>query len=296
MVFHENGMGDGMAKKKEEKMTVLGVDASVQAKPQTYGTESMTWDKSIDQKEKAMRKEILVTTVEVNNGPLGHMGLETEVGLLAMVFDETMGWTEEKLGQNSRHWKRLAREVKKELKGEEKGPKSLKHEGQTPLSDLDPKALDTKCKKDGRTEGKQISRSSSDDTVMVGGGCEAASPSLMTILAWNCRGIGSALVVRNLADKVRSKDPLLVFLTETKTGESKMKGIRNKLEYTQGTSIPSDGQSGGLTMMWKEGSDIRLRSCSHSHTDVEVHSSSAPIPWRATGFYGHPNSGKRFIS
>ena len=54
----------------------------------------------------------------------------------------------------------------------------------------------------------------------------------MTILAWNCRGIGSALAVRNLADEVRSKDPLLVFLTETKTGESKMKGVRNKLEYT----------------------------------------------------------------
>jgi len=30
--------------------------------------------------------------------------------------------------------------------------------------------------------------------------------------------------------------------------------------------------------------------------DVEVHSSSAPIPWRATGFYGQPDSGKRFIS
>ena len=54
----------------------------------------------------------------------------------------------------------------------------------------------------------------------------------MTILVWNCRGIRSALAIRNLADKVRSKDPLLVFLTETKTGESKMKGVRNKLEYT----------------------------------------------------------------
>ena len=54
----------------------------------------------------------------------------------------------------------------------------------------------------------------------------------MTILAWNCRGIGSALAVRNLANEVRSKDPLLVFLIETKTGESKMKGVRNKLEYT----------------------------------------------------------------
>ena len=62
----------------------------------------------------------------------------------------------------------MAREVKKELIGEEKGPKSLKREGQIPLSDLDPKALDTKCRKEGRTKGKQISRSSCEDTVMVG--------------------------------------------------------------------------------------------------------------------------------
>ena len=99
------------------------------------------------------------------------------VGVGASVHDKsqtlvtesmTKGWTEEKLGQNSRHWKRLAQEVKKELKGEEKAPKSLKREGQIPLSDLDPKALDTKCRKEGRTEGKQISRSFCEDTVMVG--------------------------------------------------------------------------------------------------------------------------------
>ena len=118
----------------------------------------------------------------------------------------------------------------------------------------------------------------------------------MTILAWNCRGMGSALAVRTLTDEVRSKDPLLVFLIETKIGESKMKGIRNKLEYTQGITVPSDGRSGGLAMMWKEGSDIRLRSYSNSHIDVEVHESLTPIPWRATGFYGHLDAGKRFIS
>ena len=75
-----------------------------------------------------------------------------------------------------------------------------------------------------------------------------------------------------------------------------MKGIRNKLEYTQGITVPSDGKSGGLAMTWKKGSDIRLRSCSNSYIDVEVHSSLAPIPWRATGFYGHPDIGKCFIS
>ena len=118
----------------------------------------------------------------------------------------------------------------------------------------------------------------------------------MTILAWNCRGMGLALAVRTLVDEVRSKDSMLVFLIETKTGERKMKGIRNKLEYTQGITVPSDGKCGGLTMMWKKGSDIRLRSCSNSYIDVEVHSSLAPIPWRATGFYGHPDIGKCFIS
>ena len=90
----------------------------------------------------------------------------------------------------------------------------------------------------------------------------------MTIFAWNCRGIRLALAVRTLADEVRSKDPLLVFLTETKTGESKMKGIRNKMEYTQGITVLSDGRSGGLTMMRKEGSDIGLRSYLNSYIDV----------------------------
>ena len=60
---------------------------------------------------------------EESNGPTGPMGLQAELGPLAMVYDENKGWTEEKLGQNSRHWKRLARELKKESKGENKGLK-----------------------------------------------------------------------------------------------------------------------------------------------------------------------------
>ena len=103
----------------------------------------MLREKSTDQKVKDVGKEKDVTDAEANSGLAGRMGLETEAGPLALVFDETKGWTEEKLGQNSRHWKRLAREVKMETKWEDKGPKSLKRGGQIPVSDLDPKALDT---------------------------------------------------------------------------------------------------------------------------------------------------------
>ena len=71
VVLHENGMGDGMAEKKEEKMTVSVVDASVQAKTQTNETESMTWDKSIDQREKVVMKETLAPDSGVKNRPFG---------------------------------------------------------------------------------------------------------------------------------------------------------------------------------------------------------------------------------
>ena len=71
----------------------------------------------------------------------------------------------------------------------------------------------------------------------------------MSLLAWNCRGLGSSLVVWTLTDEVRAKDPLLVFLLETKARKNWIKGIQNKLEYSQGLSVQSDGRSGGLALL-----------------------------------------------
>ena len=116
------------------------------------------------------------------------------------------------------------------------------------------------------------------------------------MLAWNCRGLGSSLAVRTLADEVRAKDPILVFLSETKAGKNRIKGIQNKLEYSQGITVQSDGRSGGLAMLWREGTDVRFKSCSNSHIDVEIHDGSASSPWRATRFYGQPDTAKRYIS
>ena len=76
---------------------------------------------------------------------------------------------------------------------------------------------------------------------MVGGGCGAAPPSHMNVIAWNCRGLGSSLAVRTLTNEVRTKKPLLIFLSKMKAGTSRIKGIQNKLDYTQGITVPSDG-------------------------------------------------------
>ena len=39
-----------------------------------------------------------------------------------------------------------------------------------------------------------------------------------------------------------------------------------------------------------------LKSCSNTHIDVVVQGEGGANPWRATGFYGHPNASKRYIS
>ena len=118
----------------------------------------------------------------------------------------------------------------------------------------------------------------------------------MSILAWNCRGLGTSPAVRTLTDEVKKKNPMLVFLVETKASTKRMKGFQNKLGFTQGIVVPSDGRSGGLALLWREGTDIRFKSCSHSHIDVVVHGVGNGGPWRATSFYGHPDTSKRYTS
>ena len=92
----------------------------------------------------------------------------------------------------------------------------------------------------------------------------------MSIFAWNCWGLRSSLAIRNLTDAVKEKDLMLVFLSKTKVGVGRIKGIQNKLNFTQGIVVPSDGRSGRLALIWKEGTEVCLKSCSHSHIDVEI--------------------------
>ncbi|KAK9984687.1 hypothetical protein SO802_034212 [Lithocarpus litseifolius] len=118
----------------------------------------------------------------------------------------------------------------------------------------------------------------------------------MSISSWNCRGLGDSRAVLMLTKMVRDEAPLLVFLAETKVDISFMKKVQAKLEYTQGVIVPSDGRSGGLAMMWKEGSHVEVHKYSHSHIDVIIFDHETNLQWRATGFYGHLDSQQRHIS
>ena len=67
-----------------------------------------------------------------------------ELGPMAMSFDENVGWVAEKMGPKSKHWKRLAREIKSDALKKSKSPIKQKRECPTPLTEIDPNALELK--------------------------------------------------------------------------------------------------------------------------------------------------------
>ena len=60
--------------------------------------------------------------------------------------------------------------------------------------------------------------------------------------------------------------------------------------------MPSDGRSRGLAMLWKEGVDVRFKSCSNTHIDVVVCEGNGAQLWWAMRFYGHLYAGIRHTS
>ena len=61
--------------------------------------------------------------------------------------------------------------------------------------------------------------------------------------------------------------------------------------FRSGITVPSDGQSGGLALLWREGTNVRFKSYSNSHINVEIHSLT---PWHATGFFEQLDAVRRF--
>lgn len=78
---------------------------------------------------------------------------EGSQGLVAMLFDAKVGWTTETLGPKTKHWKRLAKEIKGKSTEVGFGLETKKRMGPTPLQELDPNVVDKKKNGKGRIKG-----------------------------------------------------------------------------------------------------------------------------------------------
>ena len=94
----------------------------------------------------------------------------------------------------------------------------------------------------------------------------------MSIISWNCRGLGTPWVVQALKKAIRKEDPSLVFLMETKLIGSEMKKLQEEVGLLQGLFVTSVGRKGGLALLWKFDIQVELRGLNQWFIDVFVNS------------------------
>jgi hypothetical protein len=114
----------------------------------------------------------------------------------------------------------------------------------------------------------------------------------MNILSWNCQGLGNLEAVLALHNLVKTQEPKVLFLMETKLDSKRMEGIRVKLRFKFCFSVPSLGRSGDLAMLWNDPVGLSIQNFSQNYIDSHVQINDGII-WRFTGFYGHPEGHRK---
>jgi hypothetical protein len=74
----------------------------------------------------------------------------------------------------------------------------------------------------------------------------------MNILSLNYRGLGLDATVGELRDLIRSYNPAVVFLCETKKKAAAMDRIKWSLGFKHGVAVDCKGKGGGLALWWRD--------------------------------------------
>ncbi|XP_074305072.1 uncharacterized protein LOC141640007 [Silene latifolia] len=109
----------------------------------------------------------------------------------------------------------------------------------------------------------------------------------MSLLCYNCRGLGNDPTVVRLRGLLRREKADVVVLMETKLVNQELQGVIQRLggDY-MGIGIDSMGRSAGVAILWKEGVDVEIISSTAYHIDVVVRGLFNLDEWRLTGIYG----------
>ena len=122
------------------------------------------------------------------------------------------------------------------------------------------------------------------------GGCYGATPpGAISLLCWNCHGLGNRQTVQELGDLVWAQDPTVVFLAETWLDDIRLSGIRDSPLFGHYHGVSRLTRGGGLVLFWKKDFDLQVMSSSHNHIDVLINGGKENV-WRFTSFYGAPKT------
>jgi hypothetical protein len=110
----------------------------------------------------------------------------------------------------------------------------------------------------------------------------------MNLLAHNSQGLGLASAVGKLRDLIRSYNPSVVFLCETKQKRKTMERLQWSLGFRHGICVEGKGKGGGLALWWRDGVDVSVWPWCQYFIDAKITSEQGS--WRFTGVYGEPRT------
>ena len=118
----------------------------------------------------------------------------------------------------------------------------------------------------------------------------------MNIIVWNCRGARKPSFQKHVRDLVRSHDPTILVVMETRVGGERAREITDKLPFDGAIHTDTIGYSGGLWVLWNAD---KVEVSSLANTEQEIHIvvkvRSLNSSWLFSAVYASPRSTERQI-
>jgi hypothetical protein len=115
----------------------------------------------------------------------------------------------------------------------------------------------------------------------------------MSLMCWNCRGVGRFRTVWEIHRLVKTNKPRFLFLIETKAKIGNLERLRCSLGFEGLFHVDPIGRSGGLAFLWNNNKEVEIVSYSQRHVSALITLLNEDQSWTFTGFYGHPDRALR---
>ena len=70
----------------------------------------------------------------------------------------------------------------------------------------------------------------------------------MSLLLWNCHGLGNPRIENELVSLIQEKDPSIVFIVETWADEVRLDRTLSKINFDKKCVVPRQNRGGGLVL------------------------------------------------
>ena len=118
----------------------------------------------------------------------------------------------------------------------------------------------------------------------------------MNIIVWNCKGVSKPCFQKHIDELVRTYNPAILVIMETRVGGGRAKAIIDRLPFDGSVHTDTIGFTGGLWMLWD--SD-RVDVTPLADTEQEIHATvkvrNSNSSWLFTAVYVSPRTAERHI-